>query len=211
MMCLSSSVVVACVVSKNSHTLLAMRGLSVLWRATLIVASVSALAPVNAGAATRRAVLASVLSVPAMGRVPSASADVSSCLDNIEVHRRAAECQESGLGIIDVQKGTGLQPQTGQTVAVHYTGWLEGFGESRLGEGNSEKLFDSSFDRRAPLTFEVGTGKVIRGWDEAVLSMKVGGKRRIIVPPELGYGDKPKGPIPEGSTLYFDVELLKVL
>ena len=96
-------------------------------------------------------------------------------------------------------------------VAVHYTGWLDGFGESRLGEGDSEKLFDSSYDRRAPLTFEVGTGKVIKGWDEAVLGMKVGGKRRIVVPPELGYGDKPKGPIPGGSTLYFDVELLKVL
>ena len=77
--------------------------------------------------------------------------------------------------------------------------------------GESEKLFDSSYDRRAPLTFAVGTGKVIKGWDEAVLSMKVGGKRRIIVPPELGYGANPKGPIPGGSTLYFDVELLKVL
>jgi len=187
----------------------------------LAVASVSALAPTdlsgiraNAGAATatRRTILASVLSVPLIGsRAPSASADESNCLDNIEVHKRAAQCQASGLGIIDVEKGTGLRPQAGQTVAVHYTGWLDGFGESRLGEGESEKLFDSSYDRRAPLTFEIGTGKVIKGWDEAVLSMNVGGKRRIVVPPELGYGDKPMGPIPGGSTLYFDVELLKVL
>lgn len=187
----------------------------------LAIASVSALAPTDlsgisakagAATATRRTILASVLSVPLIGsRVAIASADESTCLDNIEVHKRAAQCQASGLGIIDVEKGTGLQPQAGQTVAVHYTGWLDGFGESRLGEGESEKLFDSSYDKRAPLTFEIGTGKVIKGWDEAVLSMKVGGKRRIVVPPELGYGDKPKGPIPGGSTLYFDVELLKVL
>ena len=189
-------------------------------RATLLSISVSAFATTDlsgvrtsAIAATRRTVIASVLSVPITigSMVPSASADMSACLDNVEVHKCAAECMESGLGIIDVQKGTGLQPQAGQTVAVHYTGWLDGFGESRLGVGESEKLFDSSYDRRAPLTFEVGTGKVIKGWDEAVLSMKVGGKRRIVVPPELGYGDKPKGPIPAGSTLYFDVELLKVL
>ena len=211
----------------------------------LAVASVSALAPTAlsgaransaVGTATRRAVLSTVLSVPLIGsRPPSASADVSTCLENTEVHLRAAKCQASGLGIIEVVEGTGLQPQAGQTVcfpatpcplaalamcephvcvcqvAVHYTGWLDGFGESRLGDGESEKLFDSSYDRRAPLTFAVGTGKVIKGWDEAVLSMKVGGKRRIIVPPELGYGTNPKGPIPGGSTLYFDVELLKVL
>jgi len=197
--------------------------MSVLLCAKLIaIASVSALVPTdlssgihtNAGAvtATRRTILSSVLYVPLIGcRVPSAIADESTCLNNIEVHKRAAQCQASGLGIIDVEKGTGLQPKAGQTVAVHYTGWLDGFGESRLGEGDSEKLFDSSYDRRAPLTFEIGTGKVIKGWDEAVLSMKVGGKRRIVVPPELGYGDKPKGPIPGGSTLYFDVELIKVL
>jgi len=150
--------------------------------------------------------------VPLIGsRLPSASADESTCLENVEARRSAAKCQASGLGIIEVVEGKGLQPQAGQTVAVHYTGWLDGFGESRLGDGESEKLFDSSYDRRAPLTFAVGTGKVIKGWDEAVLSMKVGGKRRIIVPPELGYGANPKGPIPGGSTLYFDVELLKVL
>jgi len=194
---------------------------ALLYAKLLVIASVSALAPIDlsnisattgAATATRRTILASILSVPLIGsRVSIAGADESTCLDNIEVHKRAAQCQASGLGIIDVEKGTGLQPQAGQTVAVHYTGWLDGFGESRLGEGESEKLFDSSYDKRAPLTFEIGTGKVIKGWDEAVLSMKVGGKRRIVVPPELGYGDKPKGPIPGGSTLYFDVELIKVL
>jgi len=170
-------------------------------RRTILVASAFLSVPLLVGS--------TCTAVPSM--IANAAADESVCLNNIEVHKRAAQCQASGLGIIDVEKGTGLQPQVGQTVAVHYTGWLDGFGESRLGEGESEKLFDSSYDRRAPLTFEIGTGTVIKGWDEAVLSMKVGGKRRIIVPPELGYGDKPKGPIPGGSTLYFDVELLKVL
>ena len=170
-------------------------------RRTILVASAFLPVPLLVG---RRSILPSMM-------IASAAADESVCLNNIEVHKRAAQCQASGLGIIDIEKGTGLQPQVGQTVAVHYTGWLDGFGESRLGEGESEKLFDSSYDRRTPLTFAIGTGTVIKGWDEAVLSMKVGGKRRIIVPPELGYGDKPKGPIPGGSTLYFDVELMKVL
>jgi peptidylprolyl isomerase len=164
--------------------------MSVLSRANLLavtkllaIASVSALAPT----ATRRTVLASALSAPLIGRTPSASADVSTCLSNVENHKRAADCQESGLGIIDVEKGTGLQPRAGQTVVVQYNGWLDGFGESRLGEGESEKLFDSSYAREEEgFTFEVGTGKVIKGWDEAVLSMKVGGKRRIVVPPEMG-------------------------
>ena len=157
--------------------------------------------------ATRRTVLAAVLSVPPLiGSSCASAADESTCLENIEVHVRAAECQPSGLGIIEVVKGTGLQPQAGETVAVHYNGWLDGFGDS-------EKLFDSTYDRRSPLTFAVGTGTVTKGFDEAVLSMKVGGKRRIIVPPELGYGENTKDPTstPGDSTLYFDVELVKVL
>jgi len=110
----------------------------------------------------------------------------------------------SGLKYIEVKEGTGLVPLAGQTVKVHYTGWLDGF--------ESEKKFDSSYDRRKPLTFAVGTGRVIKGWDEALLSMAVGGKRRLIIPPELGYGSRGAGGIiPGGATLYFDVELLQVL
>ena len=70
--------------------------------------------------------------------------------------------------------------------------------------------FDASYDRRAPLEFAVGTGRVIKGWDEALLTMKVGGKRRVIIPPELGYGSKGIGPIPGGATLYFEMNLMAV-
>ena len=91
-------------------------------------------------------------------------------------------------------------PKKGETVAVHYT--------MSLADGTE---VDNTYKRRSPFRFKVESGQVVKGWDEAVLGMKVGGKRRIVVPPELGYGDKPKGPIPGGSTLYFDVELLKVL
>lgn len=110
----------------------------------------------------------------------------------------------SGLKYIEVTPGTGGQPSPGQTVSVHYTGWLDDF--------DSEKKFDSSYDRRKPLQFPVGTGRVIKGWDEGLLGMKVGGKRRLIIPAELGYGSKGAGGIiPPGATLYFDVELLKIL
>jgi peptidylprolyl isomerase len=84
-------------------------------------------------------------------------------------------------------------------VTVHYTGWLE----------NGTK-FDSSVDRGQPLKFPIGIGYVIKGWDEGVMTMKVGGKRKLIIPPNLGYGAQKQGPIPPNSTLIFEVELLNV-
>ncbi|CAK0883889.1 unnamed protein product [Prorocentrum cordatum] len=99
-------------------------------------------------------------------------------------------------------EGSGDQPKKGQLVAADYTGWLEDF--------ESEAKFDSSRDRRRPLEFPVGTGKVIKAWDEALLGMKVGERRLIVVPPAIGYGNKAVGPIPPGSTLYFDVELVRI-
>ena len=109
----------------------------------------------------------------------------------------------SGLQIIDTKPGTGAAPRTGQTVSVHYTGWL-------YVNGAKGKKFDSSVDRNEPLEFAVGTGRVIRGWDEGVGSMKVGGKRTLIIPPEMGYGSRGAGGvIPPNATLVFDVELLK--
>ncbi len=149
---------------------------------------------------TRRAVLAAGPLAASVALVPSPPAFA------------AATKLPSGLQVIDVEEGAGATPQAGQNVSVHYTGWLDGFGESRLGDGDSVKKFDSSYDRRKPLTFAVGTGRVIKGWDEALLSMKVGGKRRVIIPPELGYGERGAGGIiPPGATLYFDMELLSIL
>jgi peptidylprolyl isomerase len=108
----------------------------------------------------------------------------------------------SGLQIIDTKPGTGAAPRTGQTVVVHYTGWL-------YANGAKGKKFDSSVDRNEPLEFAVGTGRVIRGWDEGVGSMKVGGKRTLIIPPQLGYGASGAGGvIPPNATLMFDVELI---
>jgi peptidylprolyl isomerase len=110
----------------------------------------------------------------------------------------------SGLQYIDTQPGTGATPARNQTVTVHYTGWLyEG--------GKKGKKFDSSVDRNEPFRFPVGAGRVIAGWDEGVGSMKVGGKRTLIIPPALGYGARGAGGvIPPNATLMFDVELLGV-
>lgn len=105
----------------------------------------------------------------------------------------------SGLQYIDIVEGTGESPKTGQQVKVHYTGTLE--------DGTK---FDSSVDRGQPFEFPIGVGRVIKGWDEGVMSMKVGGKRKLVIPAELGYGSRGIGPIPPNSTLIFDVELLGV-
>jgi len=110
----------------------------------------------------------------------------------------------SGLQVIDTKVGTGASPRTNQTAVVHYTGWL-------YENGVKGKKFDSSVDRNEPFEFPVGAGRVIRGWDEGVASMKIGGKRTLIVPPQLGYGARGAGgAIPPNATLIFDVELLGV-
>jgi len=110
----------------------------------------------------------------------------------------------SGLKIIDTVAGTGATPATGQTCVMHYTGWL-------YEDGKKGTKFDSSVDRGQPFEFAIGTGQVIAGWDEGVASMKVGGKRTLIIPPNLGYGARGAGGvIPPNATLIFDVELLDV-
>ena len=110
----------------------------------------------------------------------------------------------SGLQMIDTKVGTGASPRQNQTAIVHYTGWL-------YENGAKGKKFDSSVDRNEPFEFPVGAGRVIRGWDEGVASMKIGGKRTLIVPPQLGYGARGAGgAIPPNATLMFDVELLGV-
>jgi len=110
----------------------------------------------------------------------------------------------SGLKIEDTKVGTGATPKSGQTCVMHYTGWL-------YVDGAKGQKFDSSVDRREPFEFQIGRGMVIKGWDEGVASMKVGGKRTLIIPPELGYGARGAGGvIPPNATLIFDVELLGV-
>lgn len=105
-----------------------------------------------------------------------------------------------GLVMEDVKVGTGAEAKAGQMVSVHYTGWLT----------NGTK-FDSSVDRGRPFEFNLGGGQVIKGWDEGVAGMKVGGKRKLTIPPQLGYGARGAGAtIPPNSTLVFDVELLGV-
>ena len=110
----------------------------------------------------------------------------------------------SGLEIIDSKVGTGASPKPGQTCVMHYTGWL-------YENGQKGKKFDSSVDRNEPFEFPIGMGRVIKGWDEGVATMKVGGKRTLIIPPGLGYGARGAGGvIPPNATLMFDVELLAV-
>lgn len=110
----------------------------------------------------------------------------------------------SGLQIIDSTVGTGASPKPGQTCVMHYTGWL-------YEDGKKGKKFDSSVDRNEPFEFPIGRGRVIGGWDEGVATMKVGGKRTLIIPPTLGYGARGAGGvIPPNATLMFDVELLGV-
>ena len=110
----------------------------------------------------------------------------------------------SGLQITDTKVGTGATPKTGQTCVMHYTGWL-------YQNGAKGQKFDSSVDRGQPFEFPIGTRRVIAGWDEGVATMKVGGKRTLIIPPELGYGARGAGGvIPPNATLIFEVELLDV-
>ena len=106
---------------------------------------------------------------------------------------------ESGLKYIDIALGDGAMPETGDKVVVHYTGTLE--------DGTK---FDSSRDRNRPFEFPLGMGRVIKGWDEGLASMRIGGKRQLIIPANLGYGDRATGKIPANSTLIFDVELIDI-
>ena len=108
---------------------------------------------------------------------------------------------KSGLKYEDLKEGTGAEAKKGDTVEVHYTGWL-----------TNGKKFDSSKDRNEPFSFKLGAGMVIKGWDEGVAGMKVGGKRKLMIPPELGYGARGAGggAIPPNATLIFEIELLKI-
>jgi peptidylprolyl isomerase len=110
----------------------------------------------------------------------------------------------AGLKVTDTVVGTGATPKAGQTCVMHYTGWL-------YEDGAKGQKFDSSVDRGEPFEFTIGVGQVIKGWDQGVATMKVGGKRTLVIPAELGYGARGAGGvIPPNATLIFDVELLGV-
>lgn len=131
--------------------------------------------------------------------------------DEISAEKVAAEDDklvtlDSGLKykILQEASADAQKPTAGATIKVHYTGWLEE-------NGKEGKKFDSSVDRGQPFEFKVGVGQVIKGWDEGVLDMKVGEKRRLVIPPHLAYGEYGAGGvIPGNATLLFDVELLEV-
>jgi peptidylprolyl isomerase len=133
--------------------------------------------------------------------VALATAEVTGNAPGVPPMTGAIETLPSGLKYIEGQPGTGAEPAVGQRVQVHYTGWL-----------TDGKKFDSSFDRGQPIEFRLGAGQVIRGWDEGIGSMKVGGKRRLIIPPNLAYGAQGQPPtIPPDAILLFDVELVNAL
>lgn len=135
---------------------------------------------------------------PKLGQ-PQATLQVASA-NSTENNMEDVVTTDSGLQYVDIVEGDGASPNKGDTVVVHYTGTLE-----------DGRKFDSSRDRGQPFSFKVGVGQVIQGWDEGVGSMKVGGRRKLIIPADLGYGARGAGGvIPPNATLIFDVELLRI-
>ena len=139
--------------------------------------------------------LRSAILVVALALVGSACGSPSSPSQNVNV----------AFSATDLTVGTGMTATAGRIISVHYTGWL--YDASK--PDNKGTQFDSSASR-GPFTFTLGFGQVIAGWDQGVAGMRVGGKRRLIIPPSLGYGSSGAGPIPANATLVFDIELLAV-
>lgn len=156
-----------------------------------------------AAAATAQAVVnrSAGAPTPVTAPKPGATAPAAAPVNPAPVNPAVAGAVRtaSGLQYIDQAAGNGPRPQAGQTVIVHYTGYFD-----------DGRVFDSSVQRGQPFEFKLGTGAVIKGWDEGLATMNVGGKRRLIVPPELAYGARGQGPIPPNTRLTFDVELLGV-
>jgi peptidylprolyl isomerase len=151
-------------------------------------------------ATNRPSILTVLVAIAALSGVASVVATTAAAAQEVP----KAVTTASGLQIIDTKVGTGASPRPGQTCVMHYTGWL-------YQNGAKGQKFDSSVDRGQPFQFPLGQRRVIAGWDEGVASMKVGGKRTLIIPPELGYGARGAGGvIPPNATLIFEVELLEV-
>lgn len=136
-----------------------------------------------------------------------ANTNQSTAKDAAAMTEKITEAQVTELKKIDTQVGTGREAEPGFNVTVHYTGWLY----DASAEGNKGKKFDSSLDRNQPFVFFLGGGQVIQGWDEGFAGMKIGGKRTLVIPSEMGYGARGAGgAIPPNADLIFDVELLGV-
>ena len=151
-------------------------------------------------ATNRPSLLIVLVAISALSGVASIIAATSAAAQEVQKTVTTA----SGLQITDTKIGTGVSPRPGQTCVMHYTGWL-------YQNGAKGQKFDSSLDRGSPFEFPLARQRVIAGWDEGVASMKVGGKRTLIIPPQLGYGARGAGGvIPPNATLIFEVELLDV-
>ena len=145
-------------------------------------------------------VVAIAVACIALAGVPAAQTSSSTLASKIGA-------QVTELKKIDVKQGDGAEAVAGKAVIVHYTGWLY---DPAAADGHGAK-FDSSVDRKVPFGFMLGAGKVIKGWDEGVAGMKVGGKRTLVIPPQMAYGERGAGSvIPPNATLLFDVELIEV-
>jgi FKBP-type peptidyl-prolyl cis-trans isomerase FkpA len=159
----------------------------------------------DARAAFTLALVAALVALPAPGQTPAKPSADSAPVSSTTVSKFGANVTE--LKTIDQKQGSGDEAAAGKTVVVHYTGWLY---DPAKPDGHGQK-FDSSVDRNVPFAFLLGTGKVIKGWDEGVAGMKVGGKRTLVIPPQKAYGEKGAGGvIPPNATLLFDVELIEV-
>lgn len=139
------------------------------------------------------------------------STEVKTKVDSIKFKTDSTEIKtpeyietKSGLQYLDLIIGEGEEAKSHDNVEVHYTGWL-------YIDGQKGTKFDSSYDRNKPISFKLGMGRLIQGWEEGIPGMKVGGKRILIIPPKLGYGKKAVGSIPSNSTLLFEVELVRIM
>lgn len=168
---------------------------------TLALACALALAPLACGGEAADEAATAGEEPAAQAAPPASGTDVAQqYAPELQVDLARMTRAPSGLYIRDLQEGSGAEATAGREVVVHYTGWLP-----------DGQKFDSSRDRAETFSFPLGAGQVIRGWDEGVAGMKVGGRRLLVIPPDLGYGTRgAPGAIPPNATLVFDVELLEV-
>ena len=145
------------------------------------------------------------IALPALAQMPAPTPADNPTTSSTTASKFGANVTQ--LKIVEQKVGTGTEAVAGKSVVVHYTGWLY---EPAAADGHGKK-FDSSVDRGTPFSFFLGSGRVIKGWDEGVAGMKVGGKRTLVIPPEMGYGARGAGGvIPPNAPLLFDVELIEV-